>query len=181
MKKILILSCALALAGLSNAALAAPPKDTAVFLRVEAGHSDIDLEGDFDDSDSTSSLRGGYYFTPNFAVEGFFGTLYDGRFLGLNGEVEAYGIGGIAKKNFGANNTGFFINGRAGVLRANTTFDDGIGEFRDDTTEPYVGVGLGYDFTRAFGLSANYDWVQTDVDGLDLDVETITLGAEYRF
>ena len=177
MKKILILSAALALAGLSNAALAAPPSGKAVFLRVEAGHSDIDLEGDFDDSDTASSLRGGYYFTPNFAGEIFVGSLYDGKLFGFDAEFDGYGIGGIAKKNFGADNTGFFINGRAGVMRAHAE----LGGAKDDTTEPYIGVGAGYDFSKTFGLSVNYDLIQSDFDGLDVDVETLTLGAEVRF
>ena len=175
MKKTLILSCALALAGMSTSALAAD--DSAVFLRVESGHAEVDMDFLGDDTDTAGSFRAGYYFNRNFAVEGFVGSLYDGNYSGFDAELTGYGIGGIAKKNFGANDTGFFINGRAGVMRARARF----GGFIDDTTEAYVGVGAGYDFTREFGLSANYDMVQTDIDGLDLDVETLTLGVEYRF
>jgi opacity protein-like surface antigen len=175
MNKTLLFSCALALAGLSNVALAAD--DSAVFLRVEAGHSEIDVDLVDDDTDSTTSFRGGYYFTPNFAVEAFVGTQYDGDIVGYETEFFGYGIGGIAKKNFGADNTGFFINGRAGIMRAHAEF----GGYSDDETEPYLGVGLGYDFTREFGVSLNYDVVQTDFDGLDTDVETLTAGVEYRF
>ena len=177
MKKTLILSCALALAGLSNVAVAATSSDGTVFLRAELGHTDLDLDLIGEDSDTTTSLRGGYYFTPNFAVEAFAGNVFDGNVFGYDAEFNGYGIGGIAKKNFGADNTGFFINGRAGIMRAHAE----VGGFKDDTTEAYVGVGAGYDFTQAFGLSINYDVVQTEFDGLDLDLETITLGAEYRF
>ena len=175
MHKTLILAAALTLAGLSNTALAAEASD--VFLRAELGHTDLDLDLIGEDSDTTTSLRGGYYFTPNFAVEGFVGSMYDGNLFGFDAEFNGYGIGGIAKKNFGADNTGVFINGRAGIMRAHAE----VGGFKDDTTEAYVGVGAGYDFTQAFGLSINYDMVQSDVDGLDLDVETLTLGVEYRF
>jgi|SRR5688572_2765583 len=175
MNKTLLLCGALTLAALSNTALAAD--DSATFLRVEGGHSEIDMDLLGDDTDTTLSLRGGYYYNQNFAVEGFFGTLYDGEIAGYDADLTGYGLGGIAKKNFGADNTGFFINGRAGVMRVAAQF----GGYRDDTTEPYIGVGAGYDFSRAFGLSVNYDLVQTDIDGLDMDVETLTLGAEYRF
>ena len=174
MKKTLILSCALALASQSNVALAA---DGTTFLRAELGHTAIDVDLVGDDSDTTTTLRGGYYFTPNFAVEAFAGNLFDGNVFGYDAEFNGYGIGGIAKKNFGADGNGFFINGRAGVMRAHAE----LGGAKDDTTEPYIGVGAGYDFSKAFGLSVNYDLIQSDFDGLDVDVETLTLGAEVRF
>ena len=177
MKKTLILSCALALAGLSNVAMAATSSDGTVFVRAELGHTAIDVDMIGDDSDTTTVLRGGYYFTPNFAVEAFAGNVFDGNVFGYDAEFNGYGIGGIAKKNFGADNTGFFIDGRAGVMRAHAE----LGGAKDDTTEPYIGVGAGYDFSKNFGLSVNYDVIQSEFDGLDVDVETLTLGAEYRF
>src|SRR5688572_15313504 len=74
MKKTLILSCALALAGPSNVAFAA--EGAAAFVRAELGQSNADVSL-LDDTDTAYNLRGGYFFNKHFAVEGFVGSLYD--------------------------------------------------------------------------------------------------------
>ena len=55
----------------------------------------------------------------------------------------------------------------------------------DTSTTPYVGVGVGYDFTSSFGLSLNCDWTKAELahDGVEFrtQLQTLTLGAEFRF
>ena len=50
-----------------------------------------------------------------------------------------------------------------------------------DRWQPFVGVSAGYDFNRNFGVSLNFDRRQADFRGVDVDVDTIALGGEYRF
>ena len=51
----------------------------------------------------------------------------------------------------------------------------------ESSTKPYYGVNVGYDFNRRWGLSLNYDRRQGDFSGVDVDVDTISLGGEFRF
>ncbi len=186
MKKNLILAVGLVLAGLSAPALAQGNG----FIRGEVGRSDVDLSfGGINgsDEDTTFGVRGGYWFNPNFAVEGFYSqvysTSYNDGFDTYSAKLHGVGVGVVAKKNFGGAHQGFFVGGRAGISRGVATLDiDGdVEEAEASSAKPYFGVSAGYDFSERFGLSLNYDRLQADGDGLDVDVDTLTLGAELRF
>ena len=182
MKKTLVLSCALALAGLSNVAMAADGGQG--FVRAEVGNSDVELDVDgFTDSDddTTYSLRGGYWFTANFGAEAFYTTFYDKPVFGVDLELSGYGVGAVAKKNFGPDNTGFFIAGRAGVAHIEGKISNDVGHGEDSSNKAYFGAGVGYDFSDVFGVSLNYDFHQADVFNASVDVETLSLGGEVRF
>lgn len=186
MNKNVILAIGLALASLSAPALAGNG-----FIRAEAGRSDLDIKvdelGRGSDKDSTWGLRGGYWFNPGFAVEGFYSQVYstslDDGFDTYNAKLHGVGIGVVVKHNFGGDHQGLFIGGRAGVARGVATLDiDGdVEEAEASSAKPYFGVSAGYDFSERFGLSLNYDRLQADGDGLDVTVDTVTLGAELRF
>lgn len=212
MKHGVAFAVALALVGLSSSAAAA--EGAGGFLRLEAGSNKLDISTNFDVSaserDNGFGVRGGYFFNPSFAIEGFYTTYgeaaHEDRYsvfwsTGVveyversSAEVSAFGVGVVGKTNFGGDNTGFYLNGRAGLARAKTDAGftiSGSDGFRDGesqsatSTKPYFGVGMGYDFSPKFGLTANYDWVQAefDRDGLEVstDVDSLTLGAEFRF
>src|SRR4249919_1264855 len=112
MKKILVLSCALVLASLSTVAMAAEGQG---FVRAEVGNTDVDFDidgfGSGSDSDTAYSIRGGYYFTHNFAVEGHYTNLYDQSESGASIQLSSWGAGVVGKKNLGANDSGFFFSG----------------------------------------------------------------------
>src|SRR5262245_29929084 len=114
MKKTLILSCALALAGLSNVAMAAD--GAAGFIRGEIGNTNIDDGSDSLD-DTSVGFSGGYWFNRNFAIEGNYTLLMNKEADGVDYDLYSLSLGVAAKKNFGANGTGFFIGGRAGIAR----------------------------------------------------------------
>lgn len=61
----------------------------------------------------------------------------------------------MAKKNFGGDHRGFFIDGRGGIARGVATLevDGSIEEAEASSATPYLGVGAGYDFSETFGLS----------------------------
>lgn len=181
-----MLVAALAAAGVCAPAMA---NDVGVFVRAEAGNSDFDLDtgfGSAEADDSSASLRGGYYFTPNFAVEAFYTRYGEDDLDGLDSKFDGAGVGIVAKKNFGADSDGFYISGRAGVVQQRVELSaPGEGSVSDKDVAAYVGVGVGYDFIPEFGIGLNYDYVDAtiDFDGSDIDVKTqsLTLGAEYRF
>lgn len=183
MKNTLILAGALALASFSTSAAAGQG-----FLRAELGNSDTEVSfGGASDSDSDTSavLGGGYWFNPNFAVEGHVGSLYNTD-LGNGQELDlvTMGVGMVGKKNFGPDNTGFFIGGRAGIARLTAQVREDTFDVVDDesSTKPYYGVNAGYDFNQNWGLSLNYDRRQGDFNGgVDVDVDTFSIGGEWRF
>lgn len=183
MKNTLILAGALALVSFSASAAAGQG-----FLRAELGNSDTEVSyaGASDsDSDTSAVLGGGYWFNPNFAVEGHIGSLYNTD-LGNGQELDlvTMGAGIVGKKNFGPDNTGFFIGGRAGIARLTAQVREDTFDVVDDesSTKPYYGVNVGYDFNQNWGLSLNYDRRQGDFNGgVDVDVDTISIGGEWRF
>ncbi|WP_315386228.1 outer membrane beta-barrel protein [uncultured Stenotrophomonas sp.] len=182
MKKYLTLAAAVALATLSTDAMAGH-----AFVRAELGSSDTEISyAGFrgSESDTSAAIGGGYWFTPNIGVEGHVGSLYN-KDLGYDQELDLVSIGAglVVKKNFGADNTGFFIGARAGIARLTAQVREDTFDVVDDesSTKAYYGVNLGYDFNRRWGLSLNYDRRQGDFSGVDVDVDTISLGGEFRF
>jgi OmpA-OmpF porin, OOP family len=174
--------------GLAIAAMPAFANDSAGFVRVEGGRTDLQVAGEKGD-DTGFNVRGGYFFNQHFGVEGFYAqygkdSAYIDEFE-ATGRLEAsgYGVGVIGKTNFGeAAHTGFFVSGRAGVARNTLEASlSGVGSVKERDTNLYAGVGLGYDFNRNFGLSLNYDYQKPKLFDTRFKVETLTLGLEYRF
>lgn len=181
MKKSVLLASLLALGGLSSSAAAVEGGNW--FVRGEVGNSDV--SSDIGDNDSASAIAaGGYWFNPNVAIEGHLGTLYTEELdSDTDLDLVSIGVGVALKKNFGPDNTGFFIGGRAGIARMTAQVRVDTFDVEDDahSTKPYFGVNAGYDFSNRFGLSLNYDRRQADFDGIDIDVDTIAIGGEWRF
>ncbi|HEY2344799.1 MAG TPA: porin family protein [Xanthomonadaceae bacterium] len=181
MNKTILVASLLALAGMSSVAAAA---DDNWFIRGELGSGKLHVNDlGSTDSDTAGQIAGGYYFNPNFAVEGFYenyGKHGDG--VGDSVEMDGWGLGVVAKKDFGPNNTGFFIDGRLGLAFNNMKFTAaGLGSASDNSTKAYFGVGLGYDFNRNFGLSLNYDYTSASAFGVSGHANTWTGGLEVRF
>lgn len=182
-KKILAAACLCAGAVLAGNAFAAEP---GVFVGVNWGGTqvDVELEGEESDSDSDHAfvLRGGYYFTPNIAVEVFHANLYDYSEEGYSAKLDGNGAGVVARKNFGADGNGFYVQGRAGMFRSKGAIGvEGYGEISESSTDPYFGLDLGYDFTRNFGLGLGYTRYTGDFDDLSVDASTVTANLEFRF
>lgn len=183
MKKLALLA-ALAAASLSTTAFAA--EGNGGFIRAELGRSNVDV-GSTDDSDTAFSIRGGYFFNSNVAIEGFYSNQYraDTGFGDEEAQLYTLGVGVVGKKNFGGDHQGFFISGRGGLAYTDIAYvEDGevdIDEENDNSANLYLGVGVGYDFNERFGLSLNYDYQKAELNDTDFDVRTLTLGGEFRF
>jgi opacity protein-like surface antigen len=181
MNKTLLVASLLALSGMSSIAAAA---DDSWFINGNLGSSKLSINGfGTSDSETSGGVGGGYYFTPNFGVEGFynnFGKRNDG--FGDSVTLDGWGLGVVAKKDFGPNNTGFFIDGRLGAFFNHTKVDAaGFGSTSDNSTKPYFGAGVGYDFNRNFGASLNYTYTKFDAFDLSGHASTVTAGLEARF
>lgn len=185
MKKTLILSIALALSGVSFAAAAHDGAHG--FIRANIGQSDSEFDvdglGEGSENDTSATFGGGYWFNSNFAIEGHIGTLYNKQLTDdLDFDVVTWGLGVAAKKNFGPDNTGFFIGGRAGIARMTAQVRNDLDIEEDESSnKPYYGASVGYDFNENWGLSLNWDQYRGDFDGFDIDSQVVSVGGEYRF
>jgi hypothetical protein len=184
MMKKTIAATALALAAMLP--LAGEAAEGQGFVQVQVGRSDasasIDGLGSASDKDTALALRGGFYLTDNFGGEVFAAKLYDEDFDGASLRARAVGVGLFAKHNFGTDGAGFFVTGRAGMARG--TIDgcvDDVGCDDASSTEPYFGVGLGYDINPRFGLGIGFDRFRGDGDGVEVDVDVLSIGAELRW
>ena len=175
---------ALTVGGLvANTAFAAEP---GAFVGVEWGRSEVDVEledlGEGSDSDQGYVLRGGYYFTPNVAVEAFHANLFDKSEGGASVELDGYGVGVVGRRNFGADGNGFYLQARGGAFRAKGSMSlEGLGSGSDASTTPYFGIGAGYDFSPSIGLGVNYTRYRGDFEGVEFDSDLVTAALEYRF
>jgi len=175
-------------------AMASGPTLAQGFVRGEFGRSDIEAEvtdfGGDGDKDSTYSFRAGYWFNPQVAIEGFYSQFYDESLtiddgtdsVTLRGKLSGIGLGVVGKTHFGQDESGFFISGRAGVMRGKIEASaTGFGSASDTSIKPYFGVGAGYDFSKSFGVSLNYDQYKGSGEDLSITAQTFTVGLEARF
>ncbi len=186
MKKILALGCVLALSALSTSALAGN-----AFVRGELGQSDVNAKIDGtsnsgSDKDNAFSLRGGYWFNSNFAVEGHYSkfydeTVYDDGTNHASAKLSAIGLGVVVKEHATPTDLGFFVQLRGGLARGKLSVDSNLGSGSETSTKPYYGIGAGYDFSKQYGVSLNYDHNQGSGGGLRLRANTLSLGFEARF
>ncbi len=180
MKKTLIASL-LALSGLSSVAMAADaPNDW--FFRLEGGQGHTSVSGVSGHiSSNVISGRLGYYFTPYFGVEGFYGRFASFNEGGVSGNLRGVGLGVVGKYNFGPDKTGFFLDGRIGVMNGRTRVSIGGLTGSDTSSNAYYGLGAGYDVNRNFGVSLNYDHNRFDPGNIKINVNSLTAGVEFRF
>lgn len=167
MRKTVIVASLLALAGMSSVAAAA---DDNWFARGDVGQGRISVDTLGHDNATGGAVGVGYYFNPYFAVEGNYTNF--GSYHSVN--VDAWGIGLVAKTHFSEVQTGFFVDGRLGVDRLQARFHNISGS----TTKAYFGVGGGYDFTPNFGMSLNYMY---NDGGSGTKAQLLSGGLEVRF
>lgn len=184
MKPVTVLAAGLLMALASTTASAA--EGNGAFIRAELGQATADY-GFTDDTDNGFSVRGGYWFNANIAVEGSF-TSYGRGKIDSNTDYDIFGLaaGVVAKKNFGDGpHQGFYISGRAGASYNDVAYidDDNNVTIYEDGKEfaPYIGVGIGYDINERFGLGLNYDYQDTSIEDADVKLHNISFSGEFRF
>ena len=187
------------------AAVASPAFAGDFFARGEVGTTRAELSaGSASDSDNDTAyaVRGGY-MGKYFGVEGFYGQYYDNSVDGADLKADGYGFALVGKYRFGEDK-GFFIDGRLGLarttLKASVDFvppppSEGVagkaapavnglsGEYTH--TQPYAGLGVGYDFNEHYGVTLNYTHQNklkpAPVSSPAIELNTLALGFEYRF
>ena len=141
--------------------------------------------GQLDDTDTTYTVRGGFRFSPYWAVElGYYdlGTYaFSGRLLGATSDV----TGSFKAKSVGLSLVGILpidrldIYGRIGYarseLKANASANFTPVNVKDKESEATYAVGARYNFGPNWGLFA--EWVKND----KIRVDSYLFGVDFRF
>lgn len=164
--------------------------------RAQLGSAKLDEKSlGLKDSASSGTLTIGYRFNPQWGVEAGLVKLGElrsratvgGSPANLRLEASGFTLGGAGKLPLGDNGTGWFVGGRAGVAwlegegRVLATDRSSVVELKKERkARAYLGAGVGYDFSRDFGVSLNVDRYRFG-DRRTADATLVSLGAEFRF
>ncbi len=131
-----------------------------------------------DDEDTGLKIFGGYKFNQNFAVEGMWADLGETSATGPGGtatvEVDGFGVAAVGIIPL---NEQFGIFGKVGAYMWDASGGGAASGISDDGTDIMFGAGVGWNFTRSFGLRA--EWERFDIDGDDVDF--LSIGAQFNF
>jgi OOP family OmpA-OmpF porin len=137
-----------------------------------------------DDSDKTYTIRGGYRFHPNLAVELGYYDLGKYTFSGRSGSID---VSGSAKaKSYGISLVGiapvaqnFELYARLGIeeseLKANANTANLTASDSERQTGATYGIGARYLITKEIGLFA--EWMKND----KIEVDSYLFGVDFRF
>ena len=192
-----------ALAGLAAIPVASHAADDqdGFFVNGSIGRTELD-KGIYDDTDTGYIVNLGYRWAvaPNFALGAEAGYTDLGKWSGdltllsdppdggplRASALKGWTVGANAHWNFTDH---WYLSGRAGLFRANlqgeylTVASGSVDRVRvDDTSNKwYAGAGVGYDFTRNFGVGISYDYYRADRNGPKFDPGLVSVTAEARF
>lgn len=151
------------------------------------GKSGQDLTGladaQVDDSDTTYTVRGGYRFHPNFAVElgyydlgkyGFSGNIGD-TYVNGSAKAKSWGISGVAIAPMGA----FDLYGRLGweesEIKANANAELLTADASDKQSGATYGIGGRWNMSKNVGFFV--EWMKND----KIEVDSYLAGIDFRF
>ncbi|APV51265.1 hypothetical protein BWI17_17195 [Betaproteobacteria bacterium GR16-43] len=184
----IVLAALVAAAGLS----AAPAFAQSWYFGGGIGRGNLNVSGtdlnlpnaSVGDSATTYTLRGGYRFSPNFALEAAYYDLGEYDFSGSLGSV---GVAGTAKaKAFALNAVGivplseaFDLYARIGYgsaeLKANASAAGYVANDKDHQSGAFYGVGARWNINRNWGFFA--EWTRAD----KIEVDAYIAGIDFRF
>ena len=126
------------------------------------------------DEDTSWKILGGYQINRTFAVELGYANLFDKSISGVDVEVTAWDLVGVASFPLGDK---FSVFGKLGFAMWDAEASlPGFGSVSDDGTDLTFGVGLQYDVSRNLGIRGQ--WQRYDVEG---DADLLSIGLIYRF
>jgi len=147
---------------------------------------DLITSGTVDSTDTGYKIFGGYQFNQHFGLELAWVDLgkatYSGAFLGASvtgGTVETSGLNfsAVGTLPLGSN---FALFGKVGFFTWESKASDVTGGVpfsgKDDGTDVSFGIGASYNFTKNFGVRA--EWERFKAVG---DIDLLSIGAVYKF
>ncbi|WP_237673540.1 porin family protein [Vreelandella profundi] len=179
MKKIILISALASTFALANSTAFAESAGSA-YVGALASHYVFDIDGESDDLNPTGlTVRGGYFFTDNFAVEGRLGTgLADDNISGTNVDVELDQLMGVYVAGFLPVNDVFSFYGLLGFSYAEATLSNRFASISDDDDGFSYGAGVEFDFTQQ--ISGQLEYVSY-LSKSEYDLSAASIGLSYNF
>ena len=168
-KKWLVAALGTAAMVVSAGALAQKQATPGFYVGGEVGSFEAD-----DESDTAFKILGGYQINRNFAVEGAYGFLFDKEVQGVNVEVTAFELVGVASFPIADK---FSVFGKLGFAMWEVEASAFGLSGSEDGTDLTFGVGLQYDLTPKLAIRGQ--WQRYDID--DDDADLFSVGLIYRF
>ena len=161
-------------------------------MGADRGRTDCVATEPCDHGDTYAKIFGAYRFDPSFDVQAVY---FDaGRFRGgdvtpsgtpFGGDfrVSGFGLSGGYRWTLAA---AWSLTARAGVASVRTKFDyaapyDGLGSVSQTTTQPLLGVSLGYAVAPSWRLGIDYDMTRFKVYRTRGSMQMLGLSAQYSF
>ena len=182
-----------ALAAFATASLCALPAFAqSWYIGGGIGRGNLDVQGtdlglpnaSVGDSATTYTLRGGYRFSPNLALEAAY---YDLGEYDFSGNIGSVGVAGTAKaKAYAFNVVGilplseaFDVYGRIGYgsaeLKANASAAGFVANDSDRKSSAFYGAGARWNVSKSWGVFA--EWMKAD----KIEVDSYLIGIDFRF
>lgn len=114
----------------------------------------------------------GYNFDPNFGMEAEYVGSDDANYN--TGDISAKTYGAYGTYRYGFPNTGLYAKGKLGLAETKVKSSGALPIVDRSKTSLAGGVGLGYNVNPNFGIEAEYDRLNSDVD-------LMTIGANLKF
>ncbi|UPT53240.1 hypothetical protein [Synechococcus phage Yong-L1-251] len=143
-------------------------------------HYNFDVSGASEDLNPTGlTVRGGYFFTDNFAVEGRLGTgLNDDNISGTDVDIELDQLFGVYAVGHLPVNDVFSFYGLLGFSYVEATVSDRFFSVSDDDDGFSYGAGIQVNFTPQ--VSGNVEYVAY-LDKSDYNLTAASIGLSYNF
>ena len=143
-----------------------------------------------DNKDTGFKVFGGYMFTPNFGVEGAyasFGTATASVLVPplVNVEIKGTGFGAFAVGVVPIDQ--FSVFGKLGVASIKAEGSGSVAGFGGATlpsethTDVAWGVGAGYNFTKNFGIRAEWERFRGKLVDEKFDIDFLSIGVKFTF
>jgi OmpA-OmpF porin, OOP family len=148
--------------------------DSGWYIGGNLGQSDVDELGE---KDTSFKILGGYQINRNFGVElGYtdFGKVDSGGVTFKGTAIELVGVGSLPI------NDKFSVFGKLGFAMGDGEASGGGVTVSDDSVEVTYGIGVKYNITPVFGVTAEYQAYPDFANGAT-DVSVFSIGVVYRF
>ena len=170
-----VVGAAVAFPTVSMAQMTLKGPDSGWYVGGNLGQSDIDEIGE---KDTAFKILGGYQINKHFGVElGYtdFGKAEQGGITFKGNAIELVGVGTLPI------NDKFAVFGKLGFAKGDGEASNGVVTVSDDSVEVTYGIGVKYNITPVFAVTAEYQKYPDFANSSDTDVSVMSIGVLYRF
>jgi OmpA-OmpF porin, OOP family len=169
-----VVGAAVAFPTVSLAQMSMKGPDSGWYVGGNIGLADVDEAGD---DDMSFKILGGYQINRNWGVELGYSDFGKVSTLGQTFTGTAWELVGVGTLPI---NDKFSVFGKLGFAMGEGEESGPLGSGSEDSTELTYGIGVKYNLTPAFGITAEYQMYPDFANGAT-DISVMSIGVIYRF